>query len=662
MSSIAQTPGEYRRWFNPLSMLIVAILAILLYGRALNFAFFNDDPTGHFAWMESRTFLDFFTSSAEYGYYRPIVFATLKGLVTLGGTYAPLFHAVLLLLNGANVAMLWLLAYRISDSRLYAWAVALIFASFPFSYEAIAYVASLTHPLLLFWLLLTLLLYQQARRLEVDGFQSRSRNYHVAAFITFLLGLLTHENSLIIPLALVGIDWLERPPRRLLEGVKRPFLPYFGAAALFLLLWFFIPKNSQQSLASLSTLTNNLFPFMQSVVYPLLPLAQLSADSVTRLLAMSMVSILLLFLVASIARARDIWLFGLLWFSLSALPSLLFLLSDYLYGSPRLHYLPAVGIALLWALPVLAVARLTGQKTWVRVLASIFMLLYTLFIILPPLSFIRCELDFYEEASEIVYQMRDLAHAVPANQDLLFVNVPFFFSSYEAYPDGCENPYPWTPVGAVVIPPYATARDFIRFNGGPDRPAMAVSVPEYAPGWNSFGQPTTLSALRQQLGQTAVFIYDLTSGGFFDLSVAWLPGAAPAVPILATFGDRLALVDSAVTRPPDQNEIHVALRWQVLVPDGAPSTIFVHLYDGTGKLVAQHDGPPAMNFIPPSLWQAGDIIHDIHTIPLDTPLPPGSYRLATGLYDPVSGERLPVATNQSPLPDNIFTLQQLNLP
>jgi hypothetical protein len=69
-----------------------------------------------------------------------------------------------------------------------------------------------------------------------------------------------------------------------------------------------------------------------------------------------------------------------------------------------------------------------------------------------------------------------------------------------------------------------------------------------------------------------------------------------------------------------------------------------------------------MNFIPPSLWQAGDIIHDIHTIPLDTPLPPGSYRLATGLYDPVSGERLPVATNQSPLPDNIFTLQQLNLP
>jgi hypothetical protein len=105
MSTFAQTPSGYRRWINPLSMLTVAVIAILLYGRALNFAFFNDDPSGHFAWMESRTFLDFFGSSEEYGYYRPVVFATLKSLVTLGGTYAPLFHALLLLLNGANVAM-----------------------------------------------------------------------------------------------------------------------------------------------------------------------------------------------------------------------------------------------------------------------------------------------------------------------------------------------------------------------------------------------------------------------------------------------------------------------------------------------------------------------------------------------------------------------------
>ena len=255
---------------------------------------------------------------------------------------------------------------------------------------------------------------------------------------------------------------------------------------------------------------------------------------------------------------------------------------------------------MLWALPVLAVARLAGQKSWSRARVIILALLYTLVIILPPLSFIRCELDFYEEAGEIVVQMRDLAHAVPLDQDLLFVNVPFFFSSYDAHPNGCENSYPWTPVrGAVVIPPYATARDFIRFNGGPDRPVTAVFVPEYEPGWNAFGQPLTLLELRQRLGQTAVFVYDLAGGDFFNLSAAWLPSAVPATPVQATFGERLALLDSAVTQLMDENEIHVILHWQVQAPDSAPLTVFVHLYDASGNLVAQHDGPPAMNFVPP---------------------------------------------------------------
>ena len=56
--------------------------------------------------------------------------------------------------------------WRLSRSGLFAWITALIFAFAPFSYEAVTYVASLTHPLLLFWLLLTLLFYQQARRAD----------------------------------------------------------------------------------------------------------------------------------------------------------------------------------------------------------------------------------------------------------------------------------------------------------------------------------------------------------------------------------------------------------------------------------------------------------------------------------------------------------------
>ena len=73
-------------------------------------AFFNDDPTGHFAWMETRGYTDYFRSSADYGYYRPVVFTVLQGMVDTFAYNARAFHALLLGLHAANVALLWLLA------------------------------------------------------------------------------------------------------------------------------------------------------------------------------------------------------------------------------------------------------------------------------------------------------------------------------------------------------------------------------------------------------------------------------------------------------------------------------------------------------------------------------------------------------------------------
>ena len=80
-NALAESPSTRAWWTTPLSMLVVAILAFRLYNRALEFGFFNDDPTGHFAWMATRNYGDYFRSSADYGYYRPIVFVILQSLV-----------------------------------------------------------------------------------------------------------------------------------------------------------------------------------------------------------------------------------------------------------------------------------------------------------------------------------------------------------------------------------------------------------------------------------------------------------------------------------------------------------------------------------------------------------------------------------------------------
>jgi hypothetical protein len=666
-------PAKWNSNITVLSLVAAAVLAILLYGRALQFGFFNDDPTGHFNWMDGQSFLQFFSSSAGYGYYRPIVFVSLKLLHDIfGGYFAPGFHALLLLLHGANAAMVWLLAWHLGQRRDFAWLAALAFATAPFSYEAVAYVASLTHPLVTFWLLLTLLLYHRARLTDYIG-------YYLAAGLTLVLGLFSHENGLFIPLALAGMDWLLWPPktRRLLDWVKRPFLPYFIPAILYFILWFTIPKAGEQSLPTFSRTIANLIPTLQTLVYPILPLIRLDAGATTLLFVASATFILITFFLAGKGQFVGLWLFALGWIGFSAAPSILVLNPDYLYGSPRLHYLPSIGAALLWGLPLLAISKKPrrAQRTQrtnhnssvlsafsavdFRVGKLLIPAIYLLAVVLPPLPFINCQMDFYAQASHIVRQMGQLATTVPPEQELIFANLPYFFSSYDQHPDGCPNPYPWTPVGAVVIPPYALAQDFVRFNGGPDRPVTAVTIPDYAPGWNTYGPDQSLAEIRDALPETAVYVFNLFDGEFLDLTSAWQPGVDIGQP-KAVFGDEIGLIEAQVNR--NAAEIKVVVDWQVLKGGERPLTVFVHLYDSTGALVAQHDGLPAQGFVPWPLWQPGDIITDRHIIPLPAPLAVGDYRLAVGVYDSNSGERLTGMIDFAPLPDNIYVLEQFTIP
>jgi hypothetical protein len=444
------------------------------------------------------------------------------------------------------------------------------------------------------------------------------------------------------------------------EGFKRPFLPYFVAPVLYLLLWLGIPKSSEQGLATFSDWINNLLPFLQTLVYPLLPLVTLSAAQTTALLLLALLTLAGLFAAACWGRRVPLWLFGAGWFFLSALPATLFLTPDYVYGSPRLQYLPSVGVALLWALPVPAILSLSQQK-WSAIAAGGLSVAYTLALILPPLSFVACELDFYAEGSRIVRRMAESAAAAPAEQALTLVNVPFYFSSYAEHPQGCENPYPWTPVGTVVIPPYAAARDFVRFNDGPDRPVTAVSADIFAPGWNTFGEAINAHELREKTAGGTVFVFDLNGGDFFNLSAAWQPDQGTADP-LAVFGEGLALVETAVTKESDGAALDVNLRWQVTQPWDTQPIVFVHLYDSSGVLIAQHDAPPGGQFLPSALWQRGDILLDSHRLALAEGTVDGEYLLGVGLYDPLTAERFPARAGQEQLVDKLLIIEHMALP
>lgn len=87
------------------------------------------------------------------------------------------------------------------------------------------------------------------------------------------------------------------------------------------------------------------------------------------------------------------------------------------------------------------------------------------------------------------------------------------------------------------------------------------------------------------------------------------------------------------------HELTVQLLWRPLLAGDRYGKVFVHLIDGNGQLVAQHDGSPVNGAYPFVVWQPGMIVKDEHVLPLDEDLTTGPYRLEIGVYDPDSLER-----------------------
>lgn len=95
----------------------------------------------------------------------------------------------------------------------------------------------------------------------------------------------------------------------------------------------------------------------------------------------------------------------------------------------------------------------------------------------------------------------------------------------------------------------------------------------------------------------------------------------------------------------EETRLEVTLLWYS--HDVGPEEIrtFVHLTDGEGQLLQQHDGVPHLRTAPASRWRPGQLVEDLHPLSLDPTLPAGDYQLWAGMY-------LLVDEQVVPLPDD----------
>jgi hypothetical protein len=135
-----------------------------------------------------------------------------------------------------------------------------------------------------------------------------------------------------------------------------------------------------------------------------------------------------------------------------------------------------------------------------------------------------------------------------------------------------------------------------------------------------------------RLGLTVVDVFRLPSPS--------PPPPSPSMPMHYRFGDMAELTGHDIAIDVEKRLIVYRLYWHVLKTPPVDYTVFAHLVDASGKMIANGDSQPFNGDYPTTQWQAGEQFVEDRTLPL--PQASGDYRIFVGLYQPPNDERLPV--------------------
>ena len=273
-------------------------------------------------------------------------------------------------------------------------------------------------------------------------------------------------------------------------------------------------------------------------------------------------------------------------------------------------------LPVIYLLPGLAVtvAKERLQNKGVRPVWVLLPLIYLIFLgghTWPNLTIWPQDAETYHKYQTIYQEMG--AHWQAHGEGLMVV-VDDFYEPIERQSlrmdMGEEAGSRWVQTGAVVLP---------RKEHG------LLYVPEYAP------LPVDLMAAA---GVSEEVIYRNEKRPFFAVYTLPETIAIPQQMKPVLFDGKITLLGFAVGEPAASG-LPVFTYWRVTGNLPSDLAIFVHLLDGSGNLLAQHDGLDAVA----ETLQPGDVIVQRHILPLAGSLPQ-DYTLQTGLYVRSTGTRL----------------------
>jgi hypothetical protein len=134
----------------------------------------------------------------------------------------------------------------------------------------------------------------------------------------------------------------------------------------------------------------------------------------------------------------------------------------------------------------------------------------------------------------------------------------------------------------------------------------------------------------------------------------------PVMPLetSTSLGDAVELVayrlgDEVVRRG---EALPLSLYWRALAPMDASYTVTVQVIDEGGVKAGQVDRLPCDGGCPTTGWRPGDVVGERYELAIGPGVPRGSYRILAGMYDLVTGERLPHVDDQGDVVDDLLAL------
>lgn len=641
--------------------LLIMVVGFLLYRPALDLMLFWDDIP-HMLWLDTHLGGEYWLSSSGFPFYRPTAFTAWEIL----GHDATALHALSVGLHLINAVLVYALANRLSHSRQAGFFAGLLFVTFPFSYQTVIPTPAQFHLWLTFgflasaYLILAWLDHPQHWKL-------------ILAWVVAFWAIFSHENGIVAP-ALIGLIVLTAHPdmlpiRRADFQISRlrqnrlwiALAPIVLFALLYGFIWQIIPLDNDSTGIKTAALDVKIGQTLQAIGFPLAALFRMFLDpqSGTALAWVSGCVALAIFGLWFYMQHRwpvhdgdddtpppasveptHLARLGLVWIPLAMLPAWLFLDVSYLLSNPRLHYLASVGIAWAWAgLLTTPLPRIAPRL--LQPIVGITGIAIALMITLP---FIQNRLDEHHLLNDYYQEIADTAAV--ENQSLLVVNPPAYLAPRKpTFLLGAE--------GSVYLPDFVSLTDFLRLNDA-HFPTSAIAhvarADDIIPATTRIYQVEAAGLDRTTLSSYDRVLVSRQIGGelFAPLAGIHLENAPLPTTPAADFGNGVILEslqigpDEILSEATDKNIFRLELVWQVQIPPTEPLEIFVHLMCDE-RLATDADGPPVGRLYPLAMWQSGERWQDFrYFIIPDGIYPPECLSVLVGLYNPTTGDRLPV--------------------